>query len=136
MRVYLTTNYDDEIQTNLTSLGETYRIYSNSEDHMAYLLPDLNGAIFKLHGDLRSDSGLILTTSQYENISKGDAWAYWRTRMTTVFQTARMVVVGHSLSDKNIKHVLEVAKQGAGVLQPICWIAPDVGADEVREYLE
>jgi len=56
--VYLTTNYDDEIQAHLAELGETYLPYSNSEDHMAYLLPDLSGALFNLHGDLRSEKGL------------------------------------------------------------------------------
>jgi len=134
--VYLTTNYDDEIQKQLAELGEAYVPYSNSEDHMAHLIPDLNGAIFKLHGDLRSEIGLILTTSQYREIAEADSWKYWRTKMTSVFQMNRLVVIGHSLTDKNIRHVLEAAKQGAGVVQPICWIAPDVSSDRAREFLE
>ena len=56
--------------------------------------------------------------------------------MTSVFQMARVVVVGHSLSDKNIQHVLEAAKRGAGVVQPVCWIAPDVDLEQSREFLE
>lgn len=87
--VYLTTNYDDEIQNHLSGMGEAYISYSNSEDHFSHLLPNLNGAIVKLHGDLRSETGLILTT-----------------------------------------------KKGAGVLQPICWIAPDVKDAQIKEYLE
>src|ERR1044072_8058359 len=133
--VYLTTNYDDEISAHLTKLGVAYLPYSNSEDHLGHLVPDLNGAIFKLHGDLRSETGLILTRGQYREIEEGNQWQYWRTKMTSVFQMARVVVIGHSLSDRNFKHVLEAAKGGAGVQQPICWIAPDVSPDQVKEYL-
>ncbi len=134
--VYLTTNYDNEIQKHLADLGETYIPYTNSEDHLSYLLPELNGAIFKLHGDLRSETGLILSTSEYRAIAESDTWRYWRTKMTSVFQMSRLVVIGHSLSDRNIRHVLEAAKQGAGVLQPICWIAPDVSPEQRTEFLE
>jgi len=136
VQVYLTTNYDDEIQRHLAELNEASVIYSNSEDHMGHLLPDLRGAIFKLHGDLRSETGLILTTSQYREIAEGDEWKYWRTKMTSVFQMNRVVVIGHSLSDRNIQHVLATAKQGAGVFQPICWLAPDVSTSQATEYLE
>lgn len=134
--VYLTTNYDDEIQNHLAKSEEAYVTYSNSEDHFGYLLPELQGAIIKLHGDLRSENGLILTSSQYKEIEQGEAWRYWRTKMTSVFQMNRVIVIGHSLTDKNIKHILEAAKKGAGVLQPICWIAPNVTPHLVREYLE
>jgi len=134
--VYLTTNYDDEIQNHLAESGEAYVTYSNSEDHFGHLIPELQGAIIKLHGDLRSEKGLVLTSSQYKEIEQGGDWSYWRTKMTSVFQMNRVVVIGHSLTDKNIKHVLEAAKKGAGVIQPICWVAPNVPPHLVRECLE
>lgn len=134
--VYLTTNYDDEIHNHLAKLGEAYIPYSNSEDHFSHLLPNLNGAIVKLHGDLRSENGLILSTSDYTNISETNNWEYWRVKMTSIFQMNRIVVIGHSLTDKNIRHVLETAKKGAGVLQPICWIAPNVPDAQKKEYLD
>jgi hypothetical protein len=134
--VYLTTNYDDEIQKQLTNLGETYIPYSNSVDHFGYLLPELEGVIVKLHGDLRSETGLVLTTSQYKSIGESDQWNYWRVKMTSIFQMNRIVVIGQSLSDENIRHVLRAAKQGPTVLQPICWIAPDVPVTTIREYLK
>lgn len=136
VNVYLTTNYDDEIQRHLAALNEAYIAYSNSEDHLGRLLPDLTGAVFKLHGDLRSETGLVLTMSQYREIADGEGWKYWRTKMTSVFQMNRVVVVGHSLTDKNIQHVLTSAKHGAGVHQPICWLAPDVSTLQAKEYLE
>ena len=134
--VYLTTNYDDEIQNHLADLREAYISYSNSEDHLSHLIPELNGAVFKLHGDLRSEKGLILTKKHYDDISNSGSWQYWRTKMTSVFQLNRIIILGHSLTDTNIKHVLEAAKAGAGVVQPICWIAADVPPDSRRKYLE
>ncbi len=134
--VYMTTNYDDEIQVYLAKLGQAYQVYCNSEDHLSYLLPEFTGGIIKLHGDLNSERGLILTASQYREIEQADSWRYWRTKMTSVFQMNRVVVIGHSLSDSNIRHVLEAAKQGSGVLQPICWIAPDVSYEIGKDFLE
>jgi len=134
--VYMTTNYDDELQNSLSRLTLAYTTYSNSEDHLSQLVPDLTGAIFKLHGDLRSEEGLILTSDHYQEISEASSWQYWRTKITSVFQMSRVIVIGHSLSDKNIKHVLQAAKKGAGVTQPVLWIAPNVPADSRRQLLE
>jgi hypothetical protein len=134
--VYLTTNYDDEIQAALARLGEAYVTYSNSPDHLAHLVPDLQGAIVKLHGDLTTEAGLVLTSSSYRAIEQGEDWRPWRTKMTSLFQMSRMIVVGHSLTDSNVRQVLEAAKQGAGVVQPVCWLAPNVRSADVRLYLE
>ena len=134
--VYLTTNYDDELQNHLANLGISYHLHSNTEDHFSLLIPGVSGAIVKLHGDLRSEEGLILTREQYNEISNGANWKFWRTKLTSIFQMNRIVVIGHSLSDTNIKHVLEAAKRGAGVVQPICWIAPDVSSKDCKEFLE
>lgn len=79
---------------------------------------------------------LVLTSSQYSQIAQSDEWKYWRTKLTSIFQMNRVVVIGHSLTDPHFKHVLEAAKQGSGVQQPICWIAPDVDNDLSQEYLE
>lgn len=134
--VYLTTNFDDEIQQSLARVSVAYMPYSNSRDHLGHLTPDLRGAIVKLHGDLRSDDGLILTNTQYEAIRSGPEWQYWRDRMMAVFQMTRLVVIGHSLTDPHISHLLQAAKQGATVVRPICWLAPDVAPSVAREYLE
>jgi hypothetical protein len=100
------------------------------------LVPDLQGAIIKLHGDLTSEAGLVLTTTDYTAIETDPNWAHWRTKMTAAFQMTRMVVVGHSLTDPNIRQVLAAAKKGSGVVQPVCWIAPNVSADDARTFLE
>ena len=134
--VYMTTNWDNEIYSHLVKLGESYISYSNSENHLAMLTPTFSGAIIKLHGDLTSEKGLILTKSQYKSIQEEDLWNYWRIKLTSIFQMIPVIIIGHSLTDKNIKHVLEAAKKGAGVIQPVCWIAPDVSFDMRKKFLE
>lgn len=134
--VYLTTNWDDEIQRHLTNLGETYLSYGNSPDHMAHLVPDLQGAILKLHGDMRSSSGLIMTHEEYEQIENGPEWQHWRAKMNAVFQMNRVIIIGHSLTDPHIRHVLTAAKTGSGIVQPVVWLAPDANDEQRREFLE
>ena len=134
--VFLTTNFDDEINISLVTANEAFLVYNNSEDHLRNLNPSVTGAIFKLHGDLRSEDGLILTKSQYDAIDTSPEWEYWRTKLTSVFQMQRLVIIGYSLSDPHIKHILEKARKGSSFEQPICWIAPDVSTIQCKEYLE
>lgn len=134
--VYMTTNYDDELQTHLAALGETYLSRTNSQAHMELLVGDTSGLIVKLHGDLTTETGIVLTSSQYEAIKNGSYWQYWRNKMQSIFQMQPVVVIGHSLTDPNIRHVLEAARVGSGVAQPVCWIAPDVPSPQAKEYLE
>jgi hypothetical protein len=133
--VFLTTNYDNEIHKHLVSHGEAYETYGNTEENLANLTPDCDGAIFKIHGDLVSESSIILTTSQYEKVTKHPAYDYWRIKLTSLFQMQQIVVIGHSLTDTNIRHILELAKKGCGVTRPICWIAPHVDTQTRQEYL-
>lgn len=136
VKTYLTTNFDDELQNHLTALGEAYITFNNTEDHLAQLTPETSGAIYKLHGDFRSDNGLILTKSHYDAIQFGPQYEYWRTKITSVFQMLPVVIIGHSLTDANFKHVLVAAQKGCRVTNPVCWIAPDVPPEQRREFLE
>lgn len=136
IRAYMTTNYDDELQKALADIGEAYLPYGNSEDHLSYLDAQTAGCIFKLHGDLRSESGLILTKEQYHEIVSGAQYEYWRTKLTSIFQMCPVIVIGHSLTDPNIRHVLEAAKKGAKVQTPVCWLAPHISTKDRVKYLE
>ena len=136
VNVYLTTNYDDAIHDHLARIEESYRVLSNAEDHMGLVHPSLTNAVVKLHGDLTSSEGLILTSSHYRRILEDDAWAYWRIKMMSVFQMCPLVILGHSLSDLNVQGILSLAKKGASVDTPICWIAPNASPHESRRFLE
>lgn len=134
--VYLTTNFDAEIPRHLAMLGQAYETYSNSRDHMSLLVSDLSGAVVRLHGDLTSDVGLMLSKTQLHELASGAGYDYWRTRMTSVFQMERVVVLGYSLTDPHIRAVLETAKAGSRATHPVCWISPDTTPSQAAEYSE
>lgn len=89
-----------------------------------------------MHGDLTDENGLILTEEDYQSTLTSVKWKYWRTKMTSIFQMNRVIVIGHSLSDKNIKHVLEAAQKGASVAQPVIWLAPNVSLSDRQKMLD
>jgi hypothetical protein len=134
--VYLTTNFDSEIQLRLAALGVPFEMYGNSPDHFSLLTGRFTGGVVRLHGDLSSSTGLVLTAEQYRDLATGSSFEYWRTRMTSVFQMQRVVVVGYSLKDPHVRAVLEAAKRGASATNAVCWIAPDVSTPEAVELLE
>ena len=134
--VYLTTNYDDEISAHLARLGEVYTTCCNSQVHFSQLAPGVSGLVLKLHGDMKSDQGLILTKHDYDAIDGSDEWGYWRTKMTSLFQMNPVIVIGHSLTDPHIRHILHAAKQGAGVHMPVCWIAPNAPPNLAKDLLD
>ncbi|MHB8513745.1 MAG: SIR2 family protein [Actinomycetota bacterium] len=133
--VYLTTNFDNEIARHLAKLGLAYEQYSNSQEHMSLLNGEATGIVLRLHGDLSSPGRLVLSSQQYGMLSAGGEFEYWRTRMTSIFQMQKIVVIGYSLSDPHIRQVLEAAKSGATAIRPVCWIAPDVTTTLADEYL-
>ncbi len=134
--VYLTTNFDNEIPRHLAKLGQAYETYSNGPHHMGLLVSDLHGAVVRLHGDLTSPEGLVLTSSQYAALATGDHFQYWRTRMTSVFQMQQVVVIGYSLSDPHVRAVLEAAKIGAPATHAVCWLSPHTTTAQAAEYSE
>ena len=133
--VYLTTNYDNEIQNQLAHLRQAYSPLTNSEEHMGLLVPGYSNCVVKLHGDLSDTKGLILTEEDYHAVKESGTWEYWRIKLTSIFQMNMVIIIGYSLSDPNVKVVLEASKKGTGVTQPVIWIAPDVPTSKNREFL-
>jgi hypothetical protein len=132
---YLTTNFDNELQHHLSKLGQSYETYSNSPHHLSLLVSDTSGVVVRLHGDLTGPDGLVLTKSQYRGLAEGAEFEYWRTRMTSLMQLQRVIVIGHSLTDPHVRMVLEAAKRGSAATREVCWIAPDVAPSVASEYL-
>lgn len=134
--VYLTTNFDNELITSVVRVDPTYRSLSNSEDHLSLLVPGFSGAVVKLHGDLTTPMGLVLTESQYSALLAGSEWEYWRTKVRSILQMNPLIIVGQSLTDPHVTALLEEAKHGSGVEQPVVWLAPDIALSDARGYLD
>lgn len=123
--VFLTTNFDDELASALARAGFYHKSYGNSPDHVELLASDLRAATFKLHGELTTSAGLILTRSQYREIKSSDLWEAWRTKLASTFQFMPCVVVGHSLTDPHVQDVLKAARKGASPGRPVFWLTDD-----------
>ena len=134
--VFLTTNYDDEIQNSLARKNISYKVYSNSQDHLGRLIGSTTGAIYKLHGDLKSTNGLILTNEQYSEIQNDSMWEYWRSKLLGILSLQPIIIIGFSRSDPHINTILQIARSCTVTAYPICWIGPDISLAESKDLLE
>ena len=134
--VYLTTNYDDALIRVLNALGAAYLSSDNSQTNISSLKTDeSSGLVVKLHGDLRSEERLVLTTKDYDAVIHDATWDYWKVKLSAIMAGVPLVVIGHSLRDRNVQHILELARDAVPVDRPVCWIAPEGDRVDRRRYL-
>lgn len=135
-RCYLTTNYDDEIQKHLQRLRQGhFTDLTNSQADLAQIRADSLRRVVKLHGDLNSPGGIVLTTSQYSDFSTGGGRLYFRSKLTSIFQMVPVVVFGHSMDDRDFQLVLSLAKASATPENPIYMIVADMSQAEADKLL-
>jgi hypothetical protein len=89
--------------------------------------------IVKLHGDLTTADGLVLTSSQYKDFKVGSR-QYYRTALTGIFSMLPILVVGHSMSDPDLQLLLEVASEAAAPDLPIHMIVADAKKHDIEHY--
>lgn len=129
IRCYLTTNYDDEISRHLAAISTHFTVCGNSKAEMSQITADTSRRIYKLHGDLIDPSGLVLTTSQYTDFEHAGERKYLRDKLVSIFQMVPVLVVGHSMEDRDFQSILRIAKQCASPQRPIYMIVDDTNSD-------
>jgi hypothetical protein len=111
-RSLFTTNYDDLIERAYQLAGKEITTYSSNFDFTS----ESNSAatkLFKLHGTIGRDvsdghvSRLILTDSDYDHAE--DYREHLFDRLKNDLAGTRLIVIGHSLSDPDIKAVVHRA---------------------------
>jgi hypothetical protein len=133
---YLTTNYDDEIQTYLAKLGEHYSVIRNRKEDFYSLRDGASHLIQKLHSDLNHPAEVVLTSADYRRYYTDDSGKYFRDKLRQVFEMFDVFILGHSLSDPDIDLVLQLACKTASPQHPIFLIAADYTKADENEYLE
>ncbi len=133
---YLTTNYDDEIVTHLSSLKEHFVVLRNNQKDFYSMRDGASHFIQKLHSDLDHPDEVILTSSDYNRFYIEDAGRYFRDKLRQVFEMFDIFIIGHSLMDPDIKYVLQMARKTAGPLHPIYMAAADFTKADEQEYQE
>jgi hypothetical protein len=133
-RCYLTTNFDDEIVAHLHRLGQHFTTLRNVQADLAQITSNSSRLLLKLHGDLDTPSDIVLTTSQYTSFETGGARAYFRGKLTSIFQMVPVVVIGHSMSDRNLRLVLQSARESASPEKPTYVIVADALETDITKY--
>ena len=95
----ITTNYDSLIE-NL--LG--YDVFVGQDDLILSHTQGI-GEIYKIHGDINSPSSIVLTKSDYDRFKAHDK--YLHAKILTIFAENPIVFLGYSLSDENIRDIIQ-----------------------------
>src|SRR5712692_4262805 len=93
-RCYFTTNYDDEIYTHLSATGEHFTKIGNSKADLTQLNDTSSRLIIKLHGDLTSEEGLVLTSRQYREFRMDGSRLYFREKLKAIISTLPIFLIG------------------------------------------
>jgi hypothetical protein len=133
---YLTTNYDDEIANYLSNLKEHFTVIRNRQEDFYSVRDGASHLIQKLHSDLNFPDEVVLTSADYRRLYVEDSGQYFRDKLRHIFEYFDIFIIGHSLSDPDIDHVLQLARKTASPQHPIYMVAADFTTADEQEYLE
>ncbi|MGD0351641.1 MAG: SIR2 family protein [Verrucomicrobiota bacterium] len=135
-RCYLTTNFDNELQNRLKLGGRYFTSLRNRVEDFYPIRDGIKDVIVKLHSDLDHPDEVILTSSDYHRLSATAQGEYFRVKLRQIMEMFDICIIGHSLSDFDLKLILETAKQTASPQHPIYMITADFNPADKREFLE
>ena len=133
---YLTTNWDDEIHNFLRAKGTYFTTLQNTRPDIASIRQDAANLIVKLHSDLDHSDLAVITSSDYRRVSSSPEWSYFRDRLKSIFQMFDVFVVGHSLTDPDLRLILEIAKEAASPDHPLFMVTANLTRAEETEWFE
>ena len=133
---YLTTNYDDEIETHLAKRNEHFAVVRNRKEDFHNWRDGASYQIQKLHSDLNHPDEMVLTSDDYQCVYVGDSYQYYRERLCDVFTMFDVLIIGHSLSDPDIDYVLQLARKIRSPNHPIFMIAANFTSAEEQELFQ
>lgn len=134
-QLYLTTNFDDEIIKHLKKNKRTeFAVLGNSESDFSVLLPDATGYVFKIHGELTENGGAVVTDKDYDGFKVGADKRYYRKALQALFRSRRIIVIGYSFSDSDLRYLLDRATEDASLAYPLCVFLPDATQQQIEKF--
>jgi hypothetical protein len=133
---YLTTNWDDEISNLLRIKGVYFTTLQNTRADFVNIRQGAANLIVKLHSDLAHPDLAVITSTDYQRVSSLPAWDYFRDRLRAIFQMFDIFVVGHSLTDPDLRLILDIAKEAASPSHPLFMIMANITKAEEHEWFE
>jgi len=133
---YITTNYDNELYKYLYRAGHHFTIIQNRQTDLSLLRNGVSHLIVKIHSDLDNLQDTIITSLDYSRILISPEGAHIREKLRQVFEMFDILIIGHSMSDPDLRLILETAKQTANPLHPLYMFLANSTSGDVREFLE
>ena len=133
---YLTTNYDDEIIVALAASQQHFTVIQNAPEDFYVWRDGISHIVQKLHSDLDHPRNVVITSEDYRRLQYDPAGQYFRDRLSAVFTMFDILILGHSLSDPDIGHILQLAKTNASPSHPIYFVSSEFTKAEETELFE
>lgn len=97
----VTTNYDELLEH---TFGELYDVCVG-QDIIFSSRDNRSKTIYKIHGSISNPSSIVITQEDYEKFMASSKYLY--AKLMTLFWENPIVFMGYSISDENVKNVLD-----------------------------
>ena len=130
--VFVTTNYDDLIESQLRELGERVHVVRGEKD-LAIWSEEREVQVLKLHGDLSSAEGIVLTDWDYVRFLCDKS--LMKRKLAELFCYRTVVFIGYSLRDPNVSFIFNaIAYELGGLKRPAYIVTFDPDEHQQNEW--
>lgn len=134
---FFTTNYDNEIKKHLDCAGRReFEVCQNTKSDFDNFSSDMDGFIFKIHGDFEHPDCAVITEDDYDKYYTKDANIYYLKGLESIFRLFPIIILGYSLKDPDISYILKKAKEYSSPKNRIYMLLADISDSDVQRYLE
>jgi len=130
---YLTTNYDDILIDELRA-KKAISVHLNTQKDIQEVDFDALTSVVKIHGDFSDHETLILGEKTYNNVLKDRHYEYLRTFIQSQVIARRLVIIGYSLADPDMRLILEEAQKKIRRSTPMFALVPNADAKQIKEW--
>lgn len=129
----VTTNYDELLEN---TFGELYEVCVG-QDIIFSSRDDCSKTIYKIHGSISNPSSIVITQEDYDKFMASSKYLY--AKLMTLFWENPIVFMGYSISDENVKNVLDtmlevMTEEQKRDFEERVWVL--AYADGVEEFFE
>jgi hypothetical protein len=132
---YITTNFDTLFPRHLAARSIAVTTLGNSRSHLASVDFDHLRTLVTIHGDLKGEEDLlVLTEADYLRVIQSPSFLYLRTFLSSHVLSRRLLVVGYSLQDPDVRVILSEAARILRRQVPIYAIIADAKQSDIEEW--
>lgn len=128
-----TTNFDLLLEDAFSSARRPFRSIVG-EHQLPFHAGPFASSIVKMHGDLRHEEHIVITSEDYSNYIK--RYAAVATHLAAMLITRTALFIGYSLTDPDFEQILEIVRSRLGKFLRMGYIIQfDASEDTIRKML-